>query len=168
MPENLQDRQKRNESLESRMMGNYHVRFGGGRLEKELSATSLAAYPTRGRPQRYNANFAGRVLAQCQYNGCGAATSHPFFVLCAKCARPLLLSGALHTITTSYNHTLCSRQEYGRSGLRKRERIPAPSTPQLLPACGNQVVCHTVKGHDEQQNDLLPLTACVVRCVPHA
>ena len=39
----------RRESPESRMKGNFHVRFGGGRLEKEPRlgrATSSAAYPT--------------------------------------------------------------------------------------------------------------------------
>lgn len=33
--------------LESRMLGNQHIRFGGGRREKEQAiATSLAVYPT--------------------------------------------------------------------------------------------------------------------------
>src|SRR4051794_37881668 len=55
--------------LESRMRGNLHVRFGGGRMEKDaagsskgrknsdISRTSPAAYPTITSPKRQRVNL---------------------------------------------------------------------------------------------------------------
>lgn len=46
MPDGLHDRKYRIERLESCMLGNGHVQFGGGPMEQGNFCTSPAAYPT--------------------------------------------------------------------------------------------------------------------------
>jgi hypothetical protein len=47
MPDGPHDQKYRNERLESCMLGNGHVQFGGGPMEQGRRCTSPAAYPTQ-------------------------------------------------------------------------------------------------------------------------